>query len=167
MLICVSNARSRRTNSRDRVDIVWLFAAVFITVFLLDRIIKIWIFNNLVLGMSYPVIENIFHITPIHNTGIAFGMLSGFDNLVFIFITIVIVSIVAGFLFFKKSSSVCLTMGLLLIFSGACGNLSDRLFYGYVMDFIDLRVWPVFNISDSAITIGASMVLFYMFKHKT
>ena len=77
--------------------------------------------------------------------------------------------IIAYALFIKRPKSPLLILALSLVLSGAVSNLIDRLFYGYVLDFIDLRFWPVFNIADSAITIGVLLMLAYLIaaKHKT
>ena len=71
------------------------------------------------------------------------------------------------FVIIKRPESILLLSGIFLVFSGAASNLTDRILYGYVMDFIDLRIWPVFNIADSAITIGAFLILLYLFKQKS
>jgi signal peptidase II len=143
---------------------VWSHAAIFLLIYFSDRIIKALVFDNFVLGVSYPVLENFIYITPTYNTGIAFGLFQGLNNIIFIFISAVILSAILLAIILKKLKSRLLVTGLFLILSGASGNLTDRLLYGQVLDFIDLRIWPVFNIADSAITIGAGMVLFCIFK---
>jgi len=145
---------------------VWVFLTIFIAVFSIDRILKILVAENFSLGVSYPVLKDIFHITPLRNRGIAFGLFGNTNNIVFICIAFFILSFLLYFIIIKKPKSTLLLSGISLIFSGAIGNLIDRIFCGYVFDFIDLRIWPVFNVADSAITIGAFLVLFYMLKEK-
>lgn len=135
---------------------------VFIVVFLilfLDQISKVVVSEKLFLHQSIPIVKGFFHVTLIHNRGAAFGILK---NQVYIFIVISIVAIILIFssLFnhqrHKKIS--CYTIALGLILSGAVGNLIDRVLFGYVIDFLDFRIWPVFNVADSAITIGAALL---------
>jgi signal peptidase II len=145
---------------------VWFFSAVFIVVFLSDRILKMLVFENFSLGNSYPVLSDVLHITPVHNSGIAFGLFGNLDNIVFVCVAFFALSLMLYFLIVKKPKSILLILSISLIFSGAAGNLTDRIIYGYVFDFIDLKVWPVFNIADSAITIGAGLILVCMFKQR-
>ena len=142
------------------------FLAIFLTVYFSDRIAKILIYDNFIFGASYPVLENILHITPTHNTGIAFGLLSGFGNLVFVLLTAFILIVIVFAVIIKKPRSRLVKSGLFFIVAGASGNLTDRLLYGHVLDFIDLRIWPVFNIADSAICFGACLVVLYIVKSK-
>ncbi|TSA56306.1 signal peptidase II [bacterium] len=136
-------------------------------VFLSDRILKILVFENFSLGVSYPVLKDMFHITPVHNRGIAFGLFGNLDNIIFVCIAFFVLALMFYFVIIKRPESILLLSGIFLVFSGAASNLTDRILYGYVMDFIDLRIWPVFNIADSAITIGAFLILLYLFKQKS
>jgi signal peptidase II len=145
---------------------VWVFSAVFIAVFLSDRILKSLVFENFSLGDSYPVLRGVLHITPVRNSGIAFGLFSNLDNIVFICAAVFVLFFMLYILIAKRPKSILLLLGFSLIFSGAVGNLTDRVIYGYVFDFIDLRVWPVFNLADSAITIGAGLILLYISRQK-
>jgi len=106
---------------------------------------------------SIPVIKNIFHITLVFNRGAAFGILQ--KNTYFL-IYAGIVFILLFFILMKKEKkkSTLFLIACGLIIGGAFSNLWDRLYLGYVVDYIDFRVWPVFNISDSCITIGAGLL---------
>ena len=114
------------------------------------------------------IIRGVFAINLVHNKGGAFGI---FNNQVPLFIIISFISIVTiVFLLigikrsrnrsvdskvsYAKVTEIC----LILILGGAIGNLIDRLRFGYVIDFLDFKVWPVFNIADSAITIGVTIL---------
>jgi signal peptidase II len=124
-----------------------------------DQLTKFVFNNNLVLNSPYPVIKGFFYLTLVHNRGAAFGILK---NQLLLFILSSIFAIILIYFNLKKSrnkkklSSSDLALGLIL--SGAIGNLIDRLFLGYVVDFLDFRVWPVFNVADSAITVGAVLL---------
>lgn len=135
-----------------------VFAIVFL-ILSLDQISKFFITKNLLLYQSIPIIKGFFHFTLIHNRGAAFGILKN-QVYFFIIISIVAIILISSSLFnhqrHKKVS--CYTISLGLILSGALGNLIDRVFFGYVIDFLDFRIWPVFNVADSAITVGAVLL---------
>lgn len=141
-----------------------MFYIIFITI-LLDQLTKFWILKHFYLGESLPVIQNIFHITFVTNTGVAFGAFSG-QNLFFILFTIIFLGVI--FFYRRKlikekpelSSSKILNLAIGLLAGGATGNLIDRIFRGNVIDFLDFRVWPVFNVADTCICIAA--VLFFI-----
>ncbi len=141
-----------------------IFLSLFIVAAIvgLDRLSKVFFSHLLQLGESLPIIRNIIHMTLVHNTGIAFGLFKN-QGIVFIIIPLImIVLLIYNFYHYKYNSenfSRLYIIAVSLILAGAVGNLIDRIFYGYVIDFIDLRIWPVFNIADSAITIGAFLLL--------
>ena len=122
-------------------------------VFALDRIFKLAAVNNLSLGQSVPVLKNIFHITLIHNTGAAFGMLRGF-TLVITAISCAVSVLIVYYVAKNKPKYKTVSLALGFILGGALGNIWDRISVGYVIDFLDFRIWPVFNIADSFISIG-------------
>jgi signal peptidase II len=131
-----------------------------------DRLTKIFFSHTLSLGESFVVIRNILHMTLVHNSGIAFGMFKN-HGIVFIIIPLImIVLLVYNFYHYKYNNeklSRLYVVAVSLILAGAIGNLIDRILYGYVIDFIDLRIWPVFNIADSAITVGACLLLWRIY----
>lgn len=120
---------------------------------ILDQLTKFWIRSNYEVGQSTPVIQDIFHMTYVENSGAAFGL---FPNQTWFFIAATIVFIMASVFYrhqFAHSGTlfrVAFTLGM----SGAIGNLIDRVAFGRVTDFLDFRIWPVFNVADSAITVG-------------
>ncbi len=129
----------------------------------LDQYLKKLIQIKLSVGESIPVLKDILHITFVTNTGAAFGL---FKDSAILFILISFAAILFTstliLLSIKKAeflSKPAFNFGLILITSGALGNLIDRLRFGYVIDFIDVRIWPVFNIADSSITIGAFLLV--------
>ena len=128
----------------------------------LDRLTKICFSHILLLGESLPVIRNVIHMTLVHNTGIAFGLFKN-QGIVFIIIPLIMIALLIYNFYHSKYNNEHLSrlyiVAVSLILAGAIGNLIDRIFYGYVIDFIDLRLWPVFNVADSAITIGAFLLL--------
>ncbi len=145
--------------TRKKISIfAWFPILVAVLVFLTDQATKFFIIRSLGFSESIPILKNIFHLTLVHNYGAAFGMLK------YKLPVLVLASLVAAFLIglhFKKNFKNPLTLNdiaLSLILGGALGNLLDRLRLGYVVDFLDFRIWPVFNVADSAITIGAIII---------
>ena len=135
-------------------------AAVIGTVYALDRLSKHIVMMTMSEGESFPVLEGIFHITLVHNTGGAFGIMKGHP---YIFTAAAVTFAVFAALYiavrwfaltFRDRTAVCLVIG------GTLGNLSDRIRLGYVVDLFDLRIWPVFNVADSCISIGAAILVF-------
>jgi len=141
-----------------------------ILVVICDQFSKFAFSYILTLNESIPVIKNLFHLTLIHNTGIAFGMLRGNSGTILI-ITIVglgliIYSLRKDIFNFKTLSPKTLfirKMSVGFIVGGAIGNMIDRFRLGYVIDFLDFRIWPVFNFADSFITIGAVILFWNLF----
>jgi len=139
----------------------------FIIVFVilsLDQASKALISAKFQLHETLPVIKGVFGITLIHNQGAAFGILR---NQVYLFIITSVATIVLIYFGLKNNRHnkyfvICLS----LILAGALGNLIDRLRFGYVIDFLNFYIWPVFNIADSAITIGALLLAWAIFKRK-
>ena len=134
-----------------------VFSLIVLLIVFADQLSKIWIRANLYQGQSI-FDAGFFRITYIHNTGAAFGLLQGqsFALTIVAFIGIAAVLLCAfrchRFLPFLDSMLGKSALGLVL--GGTVGNLIDRLRFGYVTDFIDFRIWPVFNIADSAVTVG-------------
>ncbi len=143
------------------------FFLISVLIFFIDRVLKLFVFRNFSQGSSFPIFKNILHITPICNSGVAFGLFKGLNLYVLVAASLVVSIIIIYMIFVKKPTSPMLILALFLILSGALSNLTDRIFYGCVLDFIDLRVWPVFNVADSAITIGAILMLVYMFNTRS
>ncbi len=133
-------------------------------VFLADYFIKGYL-HSIFPFQSIPVIKNIFHITLVFNRGAAFGILQ--KNSVFlIYIGIIFILIFLFLIKHEKIKSRLFLIAAGLILGGALSNLGDRLFLGYVVDYIDLRIWPVFNLSDSCITVGAGLLLWDSFRRR-
>ncbi|MFA5142800.1 MAG: signal peptidase II [Candidatus Omnitrophota bacterium] len=124
-----------------------------LVVFALDRLVKIVVMNNMTCGQSIEVLPKIFHITLIFNTGTAFGLFQR-ANLLLVFLSIAAITVILIYIAAHKYLRPGLAIALGLLLGGALGNLFDRIKFGNVIDFLDFRIWPVFNIADSALTIG-------------
>ena len=127
--------------------------ALVLAVFILDRVTKALTIRHLY--FKSEAVLPFLKLTYVENTGVAFGM---FRNSNTFFIVFSIILIAAILIFRARSPRRCLaaSAGLALVLGGALGNLCDRLSYGFVVDFLDLSFFPaVFNVADSAITVGA------------
>jgi len=127
--------------------------AVLLGVFTADRLTKLWALLRLAPRPSLPLLP-FFHLTYVENTGAAFGI-GRSRNGFFVLLTL---TLLGGLFFMRRRwprEDRWLESGFLLVAGGALGNLYDRLAYGFVVDFLDFRVWPVFNVADSCVTVGA------------
>ena len=139
--------------------IPWLIAALTVAV---DQLSKWLVRSTFVPQQSLPILPGILHLTYVQNTGAAFSLFQG--QVAALSVVSVLVAGWIGWELLRRESLVGGHAGLPLnslglILGGAIGNLIDRLRFGYVEDFIDLRVWPVFNVADSAISVGVSLLL--------
>jgi len=117
------------------------------------------------LAESIPVIKSIFHITYVENTGIAFGLFPQGHSL-FIIISLIIILVIIFFERKKVIKSLKERFCLGLVLGGALGNLIDRLRFGFVIDFLDFRIWPVFNLADSGVCIGGILMVFFLLRKR-
>ncbi len=144
---------------------LWLPVSMGVILFAADRLSKLYVAANMKLGQSIPIIENIFHITFNTNDGAAFSILSG--KVPFLIIaTLLIIAALVAFTVVKKPKSKIFGIAVSLIISGALGNLTDRLVLGHVVDFLDARFinFPIFNIADICVVIGAALFCIYVFR---
>jgi signal peptidase II len=154
-------------------DMRWLMLAIAAMVVLFDRVTKIWIVSHIKLGHAIVVIPKVFRLTHVLNTGAAFSMFEGSTsptlvrNLLigFSIVAVVVVLLLIG----KIGRSITLTsVALALILGGAVGNLYDRVRFAYVVDFLEVHIvhyhWPDFNVADSAIVVGACLLLLEMLR---
>ncbi len=135
------------------------FFLIALIVLALDQVSKFLIRANMSPGQSIPE-DGLFRITYVTNIGGVFGILS---NQAFLILLTTAVGIAAILLYSRypifNRMLVKISLGLLL--GGALGNLIDRLSFGWVVDFIDLGFWPVFNLADSAIVLGVTLLFYY------
>lgn len=126
----------------------------------IDQIIKSTIINS-ICNSSVTLINGILKLTYIENTGGAFGI-GNDSNLMFIIVNIIIITIIAKFIISKKNElPTSMLLGLSLILAGGIGNLIDRVFRGFVIDYIDINPlikYPVFNIADVCVVVGCIIV---------
>lgn len=141
------------------------FAWIAVVVLVFDQLTKY-------LAADYLTRHGEIHLAPflsfvlVHNTGAAFGFLSsagGWQNIFFIVVAVAACAFILWMGWRLSAQDRLLAAGLMLVLGGALGNLVDRLLHGYVIDFIDVYYgtwhWPAFNVADSAITIGAVLLV--------
>ena len=136
---------------------VWLVAG---TIFVADQLTKQVILNWLRYGESWPA-DGFLRFTHARNTGAAFSLFEGQSTI----LSIVAILAVGLILWLYKTSgggSLLLRLALALQLGGAFGNLLDRFRYGYVVDFFDVGPWPIFNVADSAISVGIAFLIAYI-----
>lgn len=136
-----------------------------LTVAVLDRLTKIIVYKEIAPGQSIAVFPDIFHITLVRNFGSAFGLFKNYGH-IFTAVSILAIFFIAAYIARHKRIDKFLSLALGLILGGAAGNLIDRAFFGYVIDFLDFRIWPVFNIADSSITVGAFILALYILRQR-
>jgi signal peptidase II len=137
----------------------WL-ALLALAIFAADHVTKTAVADHFLPGESRIVIPHVLYLTYVQNYHGAFGLFGTHPLL----LTEAASAVLIGFyLWYRREGAAAqVHIAFALIFGGAVGNIVDRLRYGYVHDFIDFRVWPVFNVADSAITIGVCLLLLQM-----
>lgn len=136
---------------------------ISLIVIIIDRILKVLVTNNFVLDARNKIIDGFFYITNCHNEGAAFSLFSG-NVLFLIFITLIVLFLIYRTINKENVNKIgILAYGLLL--GGILGNLYDRIFYGYVIDYLDFRIFnfnfAIFNLADAAIVIGAILLIVF------
>ena len=154
-------------------DMRWLMLLNAASIVILDRLTKLWIVAHIHSGHAIVIIPRVFRLTHVLNTGAAFSMFESsaspmlVRNLLIGFSVAAVIVVLV--LIWKIGKTISLTsVALSLILGGAIGNLYDRIRLGYVVDFLEVHIyhyhWPDFNVADSAIVVGASLLLLEMLR---
>lgn len=136
-----------------------IYYLIIAAVILLDRAAKHVVSSNMQTGDTIPVIENIFHITYVRNTGAAFSMWEEQWSIIVAFPAIVLAAGLVMLFLKRRSWSMPMKLAIAFICGGGIGNFIDRVSMGYVIDFFDFRVFPVFNIADIFICVGCGLMI--------
>lgn len=152
----------------NRSGLVWLWLAA--VVLILDQITKLAVIDQLTAYVDVIPLTGFFNLVHVHNTGAAFSLFAdqpGWQRWFFLAIASV-ASVVIIHLLRKTDNHPLFAVALALILGGAIGNVVDRVLYGHVIDFLDfyLGAWhfPAFNVADSAITVGAALLIWDSFR---
>ena len=142
---------------------------VALAVLAADQFTKHVVATNLAVNQSWspiPALSPVVRITHVTNTGVAFGLFPGVGSAMVVVAVVVVVGIVV---YHRQlmGDAWLLRVSLGLQLGGAIGNLIDRLRQGYVVDFIDFRIWPVFNVADSALVIGVAILAYHLLREES
>jgi signal peptidase II len=145
-----------------------ILPAVALLILVADQISKHLVLSNLNPGQSWNPVTSLapwVSITHVTNTGAAFGLFPDRGSL---FVVIAVTVVVAIIFYYRHLPTgqwwIKVSLGLQL--GGALGNLLDRLRLGYVIDFIDFKIWPVFNVADSSIVVGVAILAYYLLRER-
>jgi signal peptidase II len=159
-----SRVGEQRLKVPTRLRWLWLTLAVV----LLDRATKAWFESQTVEGWRHELIHNFMYLVHSRNPGLAFGILSDSAStgtrIILILGSIAVIAVLAWLLVTAQSGGAMAAAGLALLLGGATGNVTDRILHGAVTDFFEIWFgtyrYPAFNVADSAIAIGAALILF-------
>lgn len=140
-----------------------VFATGF-AAFFLDQLSKLFVQGNMIPGESIPLLPGVFHLSYVQNTGAAFGILKE-KTAFFVVITLLVLLAILFIIPHIQREYLFLRLAMGLMLGGALGNFVDRARFGYVIDFIDFRIWPVFNIADVAIVIAVGILFWELLLH--
>ena len=139
-----------------------MYFIIIALILVADQLVKYLVQSAMELNQSIPLIDGIFHITYIHNYGAAFSILQNKT----VFLIIIQVVVITGILIYlikkRNTEHSIMLLSLSLIVAGGFGNLIDRILKGYVVDFLDLRVWPIFNVADISVCVGCGLMVLYV-----
>lgn len=155
----MTTSTKQRANVQTRLKRDVFFFTIAAMILGLDQLSKSLIRAYLPLGASFPG-DSWVRLTHVANTGAAFGLFP--DQSLFLLITTLVgVTAIVLYYFYPPLNTPLLVVSLGLQLGGALGNLIDRLRLGYVTDFVDFRVWPVFNVADSSIVVGVTILAWF------
>jgi len=143
-----------------------ILPAVALLILVADQMSKYLVLSNLNPGQSWNPVASLTpwaSITHVTNTGAAFGLFPDRGSF-FVVIAVIVVAVIIFYYRHLPAGQWWIKISLGLQLGGALGNLLDRLRLGYVIDFIDFKIWPVFNVADSAIVIGVAILAYYLLR---
>lgn len=142
---------------------IWVYYILSAVVVVLDQLTK-WIAVEYLMPVeSVPLIDGVFHFTYVENTGAAFGIMKDSKWVFMITSAVAIVALVFMLAKFARQYRFA-SFAIAIILGGGIGNMIDRVRFGYVVDFIDVRIinFAVFNVADSFVTVGAALLILYL-----
>lgn len=145
---------------KRRISDYLMYTAVIIGGILLDQLTKVLAEVFLKSNGTFPIIKNALHLTYVENRGAAFGMLAD-SRWLFMVVSTVAILAFGAYLYLGHAESTLSAVALAMMTSGGIGNMIDRIFRGYVIDFIDFRLinFAVFNGADSLVCVGAGLLI--------
>ncbi|WP_373895953.1 signal peptidase II [Virgibacillus natechei] len=141
---------------------MYVYYIIALVIIAIDQVTKWMVVRTMDLGEQRTIIENFFYLTSHRNSGAAWGILEGKMLIFYIVTAIVVIGIIYYMQTYAKESR-GLAIGLSFVLGGAIGNFIDRLFHQEVVDFFDFIIFgynfPIFNIADSALTVGVIFII--------
>jgi signal peptidase II len=137
---------------------------IAVIIFALDQVSKLLVLRNIPEGESwglFPALSRLFRFTFITNTGAAFGMFPQLGG-TFMVVAIVVIAGIVLFYHHLPIGNFWIRLSLGLQLGGALGNLVDRIMHGYVVDFVDIGFWPIFNLADLSIVTGVMILAYFL-----
>jgi signal peptidase II len=147
---------------KARFPTMLMMAGIVVAV---DHISKLWFLDHYQLGESHRV-AGFLYMTLVHNTGTAFGLFQDSNHALLVLSYVILIGLLYSARGLCERGGLWAFWGVSFVLGGALGNIIDRHSYGHVIDFIDLRFWPVFNVADSAITVGAILTAIGLMLYK-
>jgi signal peptidase II len=139
-----------------------LFYSIAFLAAALDQLIKFLVQGGMTVNQSIPLLGHALKLTYVRNTGAAFSLFVGFSS--YLAVIGLVVSAVVVYLHYRvPAKNLLFQAGLALILGGSLGNLIDRIFRSFVIDYIDLSFWPVFNLADILINAGVLLLAYKLF----
>ncbi len=139
-----------------------LFYSLAILIAAADQFLKYLVQSKLAVGQSVVLFDHVLKLTHVHNTGAAFSLFVGFSPYLAA-VGLVVAAAVIVIHHRTPSGNLVMQLALALILGGSLGNLIDRLTHRYVIDYLDLIVWPVFNLADVSINAGVIVLAYQLF----
>lgn len=142
---------------------------ITLIIIFLDQIIKWVISSQITYGETIPIIGHFFSFTNVHNEGGAWSILAG-NRLFLIFVSVFALALIYVFFIRGKKLKLYEIIGYGLLSGGIIGNLIDRIFHGYVIDYLEVHfgsyIFPIFNLADCCIVISVILLLIFIFKEE-
>jgi len=152
--------------TRQQRSLLITFIVLF-AIILFDQYTKYLIKSSMNIGQSIKILGNFIRFTYVENTGIAFGIHLN-NTYVFTGLSLLASTILAVYLYKNREEHIFLKVSLAMILGGAFGNLIDRIFFGKVVDFLDIGIgglrWWIFNVADSAVVVGMFFLIIYLYR---
>ncbi len=155
-----SVSRGGMPQVRIKTRPVWFYIAVTLILTFIDQLIKYAVRTRLDVGGKVTVFGG-FDIKYVQNNGAAFNFMAGKTTLI-IAVTLVVIAAGIVFIVWQRKKHPMLQLWASIIIGGAVGNLIDRLTHGYVIDYIDIHIMPVFNFADICVTVGVLFLCLYI-----
>ena len=143
-----------------------MFTLALVIFLALDQLSKYLVDSSMELGQTIPLIKGLFDLTYVRNDGAAWNILSGKQTLLIVVTGAVMLTIIAYVIVNRKKISLLEKLSLGMIVGGGIGNLIGRASVGYVIDFLNIQIIPVFNVADIGVTVGCILLILTILKSK-